>query len=86
MAGVHTKQKYKCKQCGCNFSVGDAREKVSPKEKALAVVLYASGKAGYGFIARLFFPFALIYNSETKILAHIGIKDNPNQIIYNISV
>ncbi len=51
---LNSKQRYKCKQCGCNFIVGDAREKVSPEGKALTVLLYASGKAGYGFIARLF--------------------------------
>jgi transposase-like protein len=51
---VRQKQRYKCKDCSYNFTIGDAREKVSIEAKALAVLLYGSGKASYGMIARLF--------------------------------
>ena len=51
---VRNKQRYKCKDCGFNFVLGDQREKVSPEGKALAVLLYARGKSSYGFIAKLF--------------------------------
>jgi transposase len=59
--GAHTvkngilrgKQRYKCKTCGYNFVAGDARQKVSAEGKALAVLLYARGKASFGFIAKL---------------------------------
>ena len=51
---VRGKQRYKCKACGYNFVKGDKRVKVRPEAKALAVLLYSTGKASYGFIAQLF--------------------------------
>jgi len=51
---VRGKQRYKCKECGHNFIIGDEREKVTPEGKALAALLYGSGKGSYGFIANLF--------------------------------
>lgn len=51
---VRGKQRYKCKSCGLHFVEGDQRVKVSSAGKALAMLLYGSGKASYGFIARLF--------------------------------
>src|SRR5699024_338246 len=51
---VRGKQRYKCKTCGLYYVMGDERVKVSPAGKALAMLLYGSGKASYGFIARLF--------------------------------
>jgi len=51
---VWGKQCNKCKACGNNFIVGDQREQGSPEGKALAALLYASGKSSYGFIANLF--------------------------------
>ena len=50
---VRTKQRYKCCGCGCNFVAGDERQKISPEGKALAILLYGSGKASYGIIAKL---------------------------------
>jgi transposase len=47
------KQRYKCKDCGCNFVEGDGRARVSAEAKALAVLLYGRGKGSYGFIAKL---------------------------------
>jgi transposase-like protein len=51
---IRHSQRYKCKDCGCNFKVGDNRGKISPQAKALGILLYGSGKASYGMIARLF--------------------------------
>jgi transposase-like protein len=51
---IREKQRYKCKECGYNFVIGDEREKVKPEGKALAILLYSTGKASYGFIAKLF--------------------------------
>jgi transposase len=50
---VRSVQRYKCKSCGCNFIVGDKREKLSPAARSLAILLYGRGKASYGFIAKL---------------------------------
>jgi transposase-like protein len=51
---IRNHQRYKCKLCGCNFKVGDNRGKISPQAKALGMLMYGSGKASYGMIARLF--------------------------------
>jgi transposase len=51
---VRLEQRYKCKECGFNFIIGDKREKLSVSARALAVLLYGRGKASYGFIAKLF--------------------------------
>jgi len=51
---VRNKQRFKCKDCGYNFVLGDDRGKIRPEAKALALLLYGSCKASYGMIARLF--------------------------------
>jgi transposase len=51
---IRGNQRYKCKDCGYNFKVGDNRGKIKPEAKALGLLLYGSGKASYGMIARLF--------------------------------
>ena len=51
---IRDSQRYRCKLCGCNFKVGDKRGKISPQAKALGLLMYGSGKASYGMIARLF--------------------------------
>lgn len=51
---VRDKQRFKCKDCGYNFVMGDSRGKIRPEAKALALLLYGSCKASYGMIARLF--------------------------------
>jgi transposase len=51
---IRVNHRYKCKECGFNFKLGDSRGKISPEAKALALLLYGSGKASYGTIARLF--------------------------------
>jgi len=51
---VRGKQRYRCKSCQYNFVVGDQREKAGPEAKALAVLLYSTGKSSYGFISKLF--------------------------------
>jgi transposase-like protein len=51
---IRGNQRYTCKKCGCNFKLGDNRGKVRPEAKALGMLMYGSGKASYGMIARLF--------------------------------
>ena len=51
---IRNSQRYKCKECRCNFKIGDNRGKISPQAKALAILMYGSGKASYGMIARIF--------------------------------
>ena len=49
------KQRYKCKECGYNFVVGNAHQ--SPKKlakKALVVMLYSLGKGSYSMLAKIF--------------------------------
>ena len=50
---VRNNQRYRCKECGCNFIIGDKREKFSPATRALAILLYGRGKGSYGFISKL---------------------------------
>ncbi len=45
-------QRYRCRDCGCNFTDTPPRGK-PPAMRALAVLLYAMGNASYGMIARL---------------------------------
>ena len=52
---VRRKQRYKCKECGYNFVVGDDRtnEKIAAL-KALCVLLYSLGKGSYNMMGKLF--------------------------------
>ena len=52
---VRGKQRYKCKECGYNFVVGDDRtnEKIAAL-KALCVLLYSLGKGSYNMMGKLF--------------------------------
>ena len=49
------KQRYKCKDCGYNFVVGDGRtnERIAAK-KAMCVIFYSLGKASYNMLAHIF--------------------------------
>ncbi len=51
---VAGKQRYKCKDCGCNFREGDERtnEKIAAK-KALCILLYAMAKGSYRMMGKL---------------------------------
>lgn len=52
---VRNQQRYKCKECGLNFIIGDKRVKpLTAIKRAFAVILYSLGKASYGFISKLF--------------------------------
>ena len=52
---VRGKQRFQCKMCGYNFVEGDSRiRQATLIKRAFAVILYALGKASYGFIAKLF--------------------------------
>lgn len=52
---VREKQRYKCKECGYNFVIGDERtnEKIVAL-KALCVLLYSLGKGSYNMMGKLF--------------------------------
>ena len=63
---VRGKQRYKCKLCGFNFTIGDKREKISPPARALAILLYGRGKASYGFIAKLLKVSSVASNEIAK--------------------
>ena len=42
------KQRFRCKDCGCNFTEGDGRTKESTSvKKALAVLLYATARTSF---------------------------------------
>jgi len=45
-------QRYRCKDCGCNFTDTPARGR-SEASKALAVLMYSMGKSSYRFIGKL---------------------------------
>lgn len=50
---VQGRQRYLCKECGCNFT--DTAPRGKPKAmKALAVLLYGMGNMSFGMIGRLF--------------------------------
>ena len=49
---VRGHQRYRCADCGCNFTNTPPRGK-PPAMKALAVLLYAMGNASFGMIAKL---------------------------------
>ena len=52
---VRHKQRYYCQICGYNFVLGDARHPQTTEiKKALSIILYALGKASFGFLAKLF--------------------------------
>ena len=52
---VRDKQRYKCKECGYHFVVGDERtnEKIVAL-KALCVLFYSLGKGSYNMLGKLF--------------------------------
>ena len=51
---VAGKQRYQCKECGCNFREGDNRtnDKIIAK-KALCILLYAMAKGSYRMLGRI---------------------------------
>ena len=52
---VRKAQRYRCKDCGYNFVVGDRRSNRDTEvKKALSVILYSLGKASFGFLGKLF--------------------------------
>ena len=60
---VAGKQRYNCKECGCNFREGDNRtnDKIAAK-KALCILLYAMAKGSYRMLGRILkIDHALVY-------------------------
>jgi transposase-like protein len=51
---VAGRQRYQCKECGCNFREGDARtsEKIAAK-KALCILLYAMAKGSFRTMGKI---------------------------------
>jgi len=51
---VAGKQRYKCKECGCNYRLGDDRtnDKIAAK-KALCILLYAMAKGSFRMLGRI---------------------------------
>lgn len=70
---VRFKQRYKCSNCGFNFVFGDGRiDRKAEIKKALCVILYALGKASFGFLGKLFgVSRSTTYNWIKKIAGDI---------------
>jgi transposase-like protein len=51
---VGDRQRYQCKECGCNFREGDRRtnDKIAAK-KALCILLYAMAKGSFRMMGRI---------------------------------
>ena len=70
---VRGKARYRCKDCGCNFTQGDDRVKEDlVVKRALAIILYSLGKASFGFLGKLFgvsrsIPYRWIKEEAEKI-------------------
>ena len=48
-------QRYRCRTCGYNFIVGDRRvDETLAVKRALAVILYALGKASFNMLGKIF--------------------------------
>ena len=83
---VRSMQRYKCKSCGHNFVLGDKREKVSPEGKALAVLLYSTGKSSYGFISKLFKVSRTAVLKWIRNVAHRMPEPNINADIREVQI
>jgi transposase len=52
---VRGKQRYKCKECGYNFVIGDERTNENIQAlKALVVMIYSLGKGSYNMLGKFF--------------------------------
>ena len=52
---VRNKQRYKCKNCGLNFVIGDERTNAKIASlKALVVLFYSLGKGSYTMLGKIF--------------------------------
>ena len=83
-----TKQRYKCKDCGYNFVIGDAHQ--SPQKlakKALVVILYSLGKGSYTMLAKIFgVSNGTIHNwvvEAAKALPEPGIPDDIKELEFD---
>jgi len=51
---MNSKQRFRCKNCGCHFTEGDNRKKDSTAvKKALAVLLYATARTSFRRIGKI---------------------------------
>ena len=79
---VREKQRYKCKECGYNFVLGDGRtnEKIAAK-KAMCVLLYTLSKASYNGLARIFDTWpSLVYRWIVEAGAKLPDEPVPGDI------
>jgi transposase len=52
---VAGKQRYRCKDCGCNYRAGDARtDEATAAKKAMCVLLYSMAKGSFRMLGRMF--------------------------------
>ena len=85
---VRGRQRYSCKECGCNFIEGDRRitEKIGAR-KAMCMMLYATGKISINKIAKTFgMCWSLIYrwtNESAEKLSNYEIKNDVERIEFD---
>ena len=82
------KQRYKCKECGYNFVIGNAHQ--SPQKlakKAMVVILYGLGKGSYSMLAKIFgVTNGTIHNWVTEAangLPDISVPDEITEIEFD---
>ncbi len=85
---VRGKQRYKCKVCKYNFTIGDGRlNEALPAKKALAVLLYSLGKASFNMLGKLFgHAPSLIYGwikEAGATLPDVGVADGIQEIEFD---
>jgi transposase-like protein len=78
---IRGKQRYKCKECGYTYVLGDERVKLNEKVEAMVLLLYSTGKGSYRFIARLLGVSVYAVYSWIK---RAGKKYNADEISINI--
>lgn len=79
---VRGKVRYKCKECGLNFVEGDGRVNESlVVKKALAVILYALGKASFNMLGNIFgHSPSLLYRWIVEAMAKLPEPEVPGDI------
>ena len=84
------KQRYKCKECGYNFVIGNAHSSAQKLAlKALVVMLYTLGRTSYSMLAKIFgVSNGTIHNwvvEAAKALPMPSVSDNIKAIEFDDS-
>ncbi len=67
---IDARQRYKCKECGCNFRAGDARTRLEVQAKrAFCILFYSMAQGSYRLLARI------LRMSHTQIYQWIALLD-----------